>query len=218
MPYKKKNFTEHRKYLRLDTVFPVQFRLEALDQKSFLSGWLQGFTNNISRGGLCLSINNLDPQAFKLIKEKKSKLSLEIDIPISKNPIPAQTSIVWVREIPTDKCRYLVGLNYEHISAKQNRKLMRYAWMKKLFIPVVLLGAAILVLALGINSYINSQLTRSNQLLVEGLAVVLKDSNLIKQKIGKVSLQRRDFQTKLKWVCCECRIYWQFLGFDPRQP
>ncbi len=198
MTPKKENFTEHRKYLRLDTVFPVQFRLESSDGKTFFSGWLQGFTNNISRGGICLFVNNLDPEFLKLIKEKKSKLSLEIDIPISRKPVPALACVVWIRENITDKCRYLIGLNYEHISAKQNRKLMRYAWLKKLFIPVSLLAIAILALVLGFNSYLNFTLTRGNKLLVERLSSVLKDSNLAKQKIEEITMQRQSFQEKLK--------------------
>jgi len=203
---------EHRKYLRLDTVFPVQFRLEDLDGQTFLSSWLQGFTNNISRGGICLFINNIGPEPLKLIKEKKCKLSLEIDIPISKKAIPAQASIVWFKEtsegkhkpegsgLATDsqshKCQ--VGLNYDRISAKQNNQLMRYAWLKKLFIPAALSALVVVTLILGINSYINLSLTQSNKLLVEKLASVLKDSSLAKQKIEEIAAQRQDLQLKLQ--------------------
>jgi len=51
--------SERRKYIRLDTVLPVQFRLESLDSKQALSPWIQGFTNNIGHGGICLSVNDL---------------------------------------------------------------------------------------------------------------------------------------------------------------
>ncbi|MDP2766041.1 MAG: PilZ domain-containing protein, partial [Candidatus Methanoperedens sp.] len=125
---------ENRKYLRLDTVFPVQFRLQEPEGEVYLSGWLQGFTNNISPGGICLAINNLDAGLFELFKKKNLKLSLEIDIPISRQPIRARASVVWVKDIFTDKHQYLVGVNYDNISAKQNNKFMRYAWLKKLFV------------------------------------------------------------------------------------
>lgn len=189
---------EQRKYLRLDTVFPVQFRLESSDGKTFLSAWLQGFTNNISRGGICLSLNNIASELLKLIKEKKCKISVEIDIPISKKSIPAQTSIIWIKEDLQDNRKLTIGLNYEHISAKQNNKLIRYAWMKKLFIPLSLSVVALLALTLGINSYLNYQLTRSNKELIEKLSIVLKDSSLAKQKIEEIIMQRQDFQAKLK--------------------
>ncbi|MDP2927262.1 MAG: PilZ domain-containing protein [Candidatus Omnitrophota bacterium] len=200
MPHKNEKLipAEHRKYLRLDTVFPVQFRLEEPEGGVFLSDWLQGFTNNISRGGICLAINNLDPELFELLKKKNIKLSLEIDIPISRKPIPARASIVWVKDILKDKHQYLIGINYDYISAKQNNKLMRYAWLKKLFVPVALALVVILSVGLGANSYLNFKLTQGNKLLIEKLAVVLKDSSLAKQKIEEVIAQRKSFVSKLR--------------------
>ena len=188
---------EHRKYLRLDTVFPVQFRLENPDGEVLLSGWLQGFTNNISQGGICLAINNLDPQLFELLKEKNIKLSLEIDIPVSRKPIPARASIVWVKDIFGDKHQYLVGIKYDYIPVKQNNKLMRYAWLKKLFVPVALGLVVILAVGLGTNSYLNFKLTQGNKLLIEKLVMVLKDSSLAKQKIEEVTAQRQNLLLQL---------------------
>jgi hypothetical protein len=189
---------EKRRYLRLDSVFPVQFRLETPDGENFLSDWLQGFTNNISREGICISINNLDRQLLKLLEEKKAKLSLEIDILISSKPIFAKASVVWVKGIVGDTRQYLVGVNYEHISKKQNSMLMRYVWLKKLIAPVSLALVVILTLILGINSWVNIKLTRGNKLLIEQLVLVLKDSNLAKQKVAEVVVQRENLQSKLK--------------------
>jgi len=189
---------ELRKYLRLDTVFPVQFRLEEPKGEVYLSGWLQGFTNNISPGGICLAINNLDPRFIEPLKRKNIKLSVEIDIPVSRQPIYARASVVWVKDIFTDKHQYLVGINYDNISAKQNKKFMRYAWLKKLFVPVVLALVVILASCLGANSYLNFKLTQSNKLLIEKLAMALKDSSLAKQKMEDLAIQRKNFVSKLK--------------------
>ncbi|MBU4303784.1 MAG: PilZ domain-containing protein [Candidatus Omnitrophica bacterium] len=189
---------ENRKYLRLDTVFPVQFRLEEPEGEVFLSGWLQGFTNNISRGGICLIINNLDAELLELFKKKEIKLSLQIDIPVSSKPIPARASIIWVKDVSGDKHQYLVGINYDDIPAEQNNKLMRYAWLKKLFVPAVLALVVILAVSLGANSYSNFKLIQGNKLLIEKLAIVLNDSSLAKQKIEEVAAQRKSFESKLK--------------------
>ncbi|MDD5129749.1 MAG: PilZ domain-containing protein [Candidatus Omnitrophica bacterium] len=189
---------EHRKYLRLDTVFPVQFRLQEPQGDVFLSGWIQGFTNNISRGGICLAINNLDPELFELFKKKYVKLSLEIDIPISRKPICARASIVWAKDIFGDKHQYLVGVNYDSIPARLNNKLMRYAWFKKLFVPAALALVIILGAGLGVNSYLNFKLTQGNKLLIEKLATVLKDSSQTKQKITNIATQRKSFAAKLR--------------------
>jgi hypothetical protein len=200
MLYKNKKLipVEHRKYLRLDTVLPVQFRLEESEAKTSLSVWLQGFTNNISRGGICLAINNLDPNLFELLKKINVKLSLEIDIPISRKTIPACASIVWVKEILGEKHQYLVGVSYDSICAKQNSLLLRYAWLKKLFVPVVLALIIVLTAGLGLNSYLNYKLTQGNKLLIERLTTVLIDSSQAKQKIKEVIAQREVFAAELK--------------------
>ncbi len=189
---------EHRKYLRLDTVLPVQFRLEGEAEEIFISAWLQGFTNNIGRGGICLAINTLDQRLFDLLAQKKVKLSLEIDLPVSRKPICAKASVVWAKEIFGDKHQYLVGIHYEQILASQNFRLMRYAWIKKLFVPVVLALVLILGLGLGINSYLSFKLTRHNKLLIEKLGEVLEASSTAKQKVEEVVVQRQYFQAKLK--------------------
>ncbi|MDD5097912.1 MAG: PilZ domain-containing protein [Candidatus Omnitrophica bacterium] len=195
---KKQVIPEQRRYLRLNTIFPVQFRLESIDEESFLSGWLQGFTNNISRGGICLCVNNLDPSFLKLLEEKKAKLLLEINLSISRKPIPASAKIAWVRDICGDMRQHLIGLSYERISAQENNKLLRYAKIKKLFAPLALALILALGLALGTNSFFNAKLTRSNKLLIEKLVSVIKDSTVANQKVKEVIVERQDLQLKLK--------------------
>ena len=189
---------EQRKYLRLNTIFPVQFRLESMDGEIFISDWLQGFTNNISREGICLCVNNLDISSLKLFEEKKVKLLLEINLSMSKKPISASAKIAWVKEMRPDMHQHLIGLNYECISAQQNNKLLRYARAKKLFAPLALSLIIILAIALGANSFLNIKLTRSNKLLVEELVSVIKDSNVANQKVKDAIIQRQDLQSKLK--------------------
>jgi len=189
---------ELRKYLRLDTIFPVQFRLESIDGECFLSDWLQGFTNNISRGGICLCVNNLDSSFLKLLEEGKAKLLLEINLSISRKPIPASAKIAWVRDICGDMRQHLIGLSYERISAQENNKLLRYAKIKKLFAPLALSLILSLALALGVNSFSNTKLTRSNKLLIEKLVNVIKDSTVANQKVKNVITERQDLQLKLK--------------------
>ncbi|MDO9573298.1 MAG: PilZ domain-containing protein [Candidatus Omnitrophota bacterium] len=189
---------EQRKYLRLNTIFPVQFRLESIDGEIFISDWLQGFTNNISREGICLCVNNLELSFLKLFEEKKVKLLLEINLSMSKKPISASAKIAWVKEMRLDMHQHLIGLSYERISAEQNNKLLRYARAKKLFAPLALSLIIILALALGANSFLNIKLTRSNKLLVEELVSVIKDSNVANQKVKDAITQRQDLQLKLK--------------------
>ncbi len=189
---------EHRKYLRLDTVFPVQFRLEGAGKNVYLSEWLQGFTNNISRGGICLAVNYLDPELFELIKARKVRLSLEIDIPISKKPVPARASIIWVQETFGNKHQYLIGISYEEIPPDKINQLMRYGWFKKLFTPAALALVVILAALFGSNSYVNYKLIQNNKQLIARLSAVLQETDLAKQKSRQAAAQSESFALKLK--------------------
>ena len=189
---------ERRKYIRLDTVFPVQFRLVSLDGKHFFSDGLEGFTNNVGKGGICLSVNNLNPELARLLKERQAKLSLGIEMPIFLEPVSALTKVAWIRDISGAPGKYLIGLNYEEINPLENKRIMRYAWTKKLFIPVTLSIILILALGFGLNSYINVKLIKGNKALVEQLIKIVQESSIAKQKIKEISKEREDLQIKIQ--------------------
>ncbi|MDD5196698.1 MAG: PilZ domain-containing protein [Candidatus Omnitrophota bacterium] len=189
---------EKRQYLRLDTVFPVQFRLVALDGTSLLSDWLQGFTNNLSKGGICLCVNNLPSELAQLLKERKVKLSLEIDLPITRKPIVALAAPAWIKDALEGTPKCYVGLSYEKIDAAQNNKLMRYARGKKLLVPVGLGIIIFLGLILVLNNLINMKLIEGNKLLVQRLVNVIQEADVARQKIKDVSKERGDLEKKIQ--------------------
>jgi hypothetical protein len=189
---------ERRRYIRLDSVFPVSFKLLSLDGKEFLSDWLQGFTNNISKVGICLEVNKLNPDFANLIKNRQAKLSLDIEMPLAKTPVPALASIAWVKELVATPGRHLIGLSYDEINPRHNRRIMRYAWIKKLFAPVAL--AVILILGLGFaaNTFISIKLIKGNKALVEQLVKILQESSVAKQKVKEIAQDREDLQLKIQ--------------------
>lgn len=182
----------------MDSVFPVQLRLATLDEKNFLSDWLQGFTNNIGKGGLCLSINNLNPQWAGLLKAKNIKLFLNIEVPLTKGVVSALAKIAWIREISGRPGKYLVGLNYEMINPQENSKIMRYAYFKKLFAPATLGIIILLGLALLVNGFINIKLSKANKSLVEQLVKIVQESSIAKQKVKQISGERGSLQAKIQ--------------------
>jgi len=189
---------EQRQYVRLDTVFSVQFRLVSLDGKSNLTGWLQGFTNNLSKGGICLCVNNLEPQLAQLIKEHKAKVSLAIDLPISRKPVGALSYFSWIREEIACPGKYYIGLHYELIDAVANKRLMRYARGKKLFIPVVLTTIVLLAMGLALNSVVNNKLEERNRRLVGELSVVIRETEEIKQQINGINREKESLQSNIQ--------------------
>ncbi len=189
---------EQRRYLRLDTVLPVQIRLESLDGSKFLSGWLQGFTSNLSQGGICLSINNLEASLIEVVENRQARISLRIEVPSFKRPISARGRITWVKKslgLP-DKC--LIGISYEDINPAHNRIIMRYAWARKALIPLVSGVVVFLSLFVVANSLINIKLTQGNKALIFQLSKVIEESGLIKSDIAKISREKEEFAVRMQ--------------------
>lgn len=189
---------ERREYIRLDSVFPVQFKLLGMDTQEALSPWLQGFTNNISKGGLCLVVNNLDRALAVFVREQKAKLALGIEMPFSKKPIEAVARIAWVQEDREQPDKYYIGLSYERIPPSGSLQIIRYARAKKLFVPVVLSLIVALGIGFGVDSYVNVKLIRGNRSLVEHLVKILQESSVAKQKIKEISREKDELQVKME--------------------
>ena len=188
----------HRQYIRLDSVFPVQFRILSLDGQKVLSDWLQGFTNNISKGGICLAVNNLKPELAKVIKDRQVKLSLDIEMPLAAAGVPASARVAWVKDITGQPNKYLIGLSYAEIASLANSRIIRYAMAKRLFVPVSVTIIIILALGFVIGSYINVRLIKGNKALVEQLVKILQESSIAKQTIKAINKEREGLQLKMQ--------------------
>ncbi|MGE5197558.1 MAG: PilZ domain-containing protein, partial [Deltaproteobacteria bacterium] len=200
MPAKKEiPFPERRKYVRLDSVFPVQFRLLEPDGNNFLSDWIQGFTSNIGSGGICLEVNKLKPEVLQAIRSRQARFALEIEMPLGAHPVKAKTSIVWVKDDPDEPGgRCIIGLAYENIDPAQNHRIVRYALTKKLVAPLALAFGLIFAAGFGINTYYNFKLIEGNRALVTKLLGVLQDSALAKQKMTQIIQDKEGLQLKLQ--------------------
>lgn len=189
---------EHRHYVRLDTVFPVQFRLVTIDGKINLSDWLQGFTSDLSKGGICLCMHNFAPNFVQLIKEHKVKVSLAIEIPFLRKPINALALPVWLREETGAGNKCYIGVSYEKIDTLSNNRLMSYARGKKLFVPVVLGTIILLIGLLALNTFSNMKLTEKNRALIRELTAVIRESRAIRQEISGISKEKKLLESDIQ--------------------
>lgn len=189
---------ERRNYVRLDSVFPVSFKLINPGDNSELSEWMQGFTNNVGKGGLCLAVNNLKPYLASLIRAKQAKLVLNIEMPLGKIPVQALAGIAWVKEIPEEPEKLLIGLHYEEIVPQHNLRIMRYAVTKRMFVPALV--SAIFILGIGflVNGYFNFKLIQGNKTLVKQLITIIQETVTAKQKIGQIDKEKKDFELKIQ--------------------
>lgn len=189
---------ERRRYIRLASVFPVQFRLIASEDGHFLSEELQGFTNNIGKGGICLVINELASELANLLRNHQAKLSLNIEIPLSRRLVSARAAVAWMSQAADTPGKYFVGLSYEEINPADNKRIMRYAWAKKLFLPVVLTIIIVLGLGLGVNTFISVKLIKGNKALLEQLVGIVQESSVAKQKVKEITRERETLQLKIQ--------------------
>jgi PilZ domain len=189
---------ERRKYIRLDSVFPVSFQLLSLDGRQIFSEWIQGFTNNIGRGGICLAINQLAPDLAKILKNAEAKVSLKIEMPLNREPVAAVAKVSWIKDPIGPSHKYLVGLTYEQINPAQNNKIMRYARMRKLFVPVALGIIFVVGFGFSLNTYINIKLIRGNKALVEQLVKIIQESSVAKQKIKMIAREKEELQLRIQ--------------------
>jgi hypothetical protein len=189
---------EQRKFIRLDSVLPVQFRLLALDGQRALSGWQQGFTNNIGRSGIALTVNNLNPELAEIVKQKKAKLALDLEIPITRKIVSAKAGIVWVQALREGENNYLMGLLYEAINSEQNNMVMRYVLAKK-YAPSIFIALLVALTAVVLTGgYFNQKLSENNKDLVGQLVGVLQDSSQARQQIKDIAKEKNGLELKIQ--------------------
>ncbi|MCX5711296.1 MAG: PilZ domain-containing protein [Candidatus Omnitrophica bacterium] len=188
---------ERREYLRLDTVFPVQFRLESHDGKTFFTNWLQGFTCDVGKGGICLSVNNFSPEQAGMLKGAKARIALEIEMPFAKRPVRARGAVAWVHEVTGESNKYRIGLKYEQIDINQSRQIMRYAWARKLFVPVAIGAIMLLGISLALGLYFNMKLDEGNRALVENLVHVSRDLDISREKLTQINVEKEGLSLKI---------------------
>lgn len=189
--------SERRKYIRLDTVFPVRFRLLGLGSAEYLSDCLQGFTSNVGKGGICLEAFNLNDDLVQKLKDKSAKLDLKLEMPLARRTISAIATVAWVKQADPIEKKYLVGLIYEQIDSQQNNWFMRYAWSKKIFFPTALALIIIFALIIAANSYVSMRLIKGNKALVEQLINIVQESSIAKQKVKRINKEKEDLELKI---------------------
>jgi|GEM_PF-745420 len=119
---------EHRKYIRLNAVFPVEFQFIDSETSSSISDIKQGFTRDVSKSGICLEINNLEEGLEQVIKEGRAKIDLRLHIPLSMPETKAIAKIAWHEKIKSGyPNKYLIGLSFLQIDPKDRNRIYFHA-------------------------------------------------------------------------------------------
>ena len=189
---------ERRHYIRLDNVLPVKFRLVDAQTREFSSGWLQGFTRNFSKGGICLEVIDLPADIVELLQLKKVELSMDIELSFTAKRISSLSKVAWVREPAGVNDKFLLGLIYTKIDPKAGNFLMQYVRMKRTYLPALFSIITILAIGLAVSGLLNFKLIEGNKQLVAQLVKIVQESGIAKQEVKGIARQRQKLQLEIQ--------------------
>jgi len=153
MAYDKKESDNRRKYLRLDTIFPVEFQVVGRERREPLSEMKEGFTQNIGKGGMGIFARTLkehDKEIFNFVPHE-TKLRLIINIPLDKEPVESYATVEWAERQPGPILdTYFFGVSYDLINEIEYDRIVNYTkWLRLkprlIFLAIVTLALAFLL-------------------------------------------------------------------------
>ena len=144
-----KKDSERRQYLRLESAFPIEFQLVDPNDRTAVSDLKEGFTRNVGKGGMGIfakTLKDQDKKTFGFIPGK-TKLKLNINIPLDSDPIESFATVEWLEKSPGPIVdTYSFGVSYDFINEIDYDRIMKYVkWLqmkpKIIFLALVLLSA-----------------------------------------------------------------------------
>ncbi len=193
----KKDHVEKRKFIRVNTIFPVEFRLVNNANRP-ISGWMQGFSRDVGKGGICLFINVISWIFWDKIKNNKGRLELVIHLPFSSNTIHTYAYIAWAEKSKDKKVgKFYVGLSFLDIIVKDRWRLIKFACWKNI-IPKIVVTAFIVLLGLfSFSIYNHNKVVKNNQKVVKELTEVLEELDIKRQFLAQNRVVSRILQKRI---------------------
>jgi len=168
-----------RKYIRIPTILPVEFFITDANNKK-ITPWLQGFTCDIGKGGICLSVNDLWWGFWKKARERNCQFFLKINFPFKRKPIFLKTKANWFNKKDLgDFKQYVIGLEFLEKNSKEEYSLFRYAAVKK-SIPFLVIGfiAVLAIFAFSLNKKANILIQKNRKLVNSYVGMISEESQL----------------------------------------
>lgn len=183
----------------MDTVIPVEIEACRDPGKDPASPILQGFTRDISAGGMCIEVKSLNPETEKIRLDPGSVLSISIDPPFSRHAIKALARVAWMRrQAQPLPARILIGIAYTRIDDKAQQRLFKYA-NRLVWLPRLAAVAGLLMLGLLIGLFVNNQkLVSENRALVTRLVEGAEKKSFVASELYEIQKKKSTFETDLK--------------------
>lgn len=189
---------ERRQFVRLPYVLPVEFYLVSGEHNQRLSDLIQGFTRNVSRGGLCLEVNNLKERLALLGLSGKAKLLLYINLPFSHHPVEIYGQLIWVKKANAYPHKFLLGVSYLNPALPEAARPIRFARSIRYFNRIIAVFIILLFLGLASVASSNVVLRKTNKKLVEKLVKISEEGSKVSQKIFHLEDLKEVLEAKLK--------------------
>lgn len=148
---------DRRNYIRLKSVFPIEFSIVRLQGDLPGIDWEQGYTQNVSKGGICLETSHVSESTLRYLEKEHIFLEIRLLMPLHRDPIRAVTQVAWFRkDSDTNPPHYLVGLEFRSIAKYNIKRLMSHAQWFRISSKTAILAAMLLfmtLIATGLYSY-----------------------------------------------------------------
>lgn len=165
---------ERRQYSRIDSIFPVEFQVVD-EQHQPTSVWYQAFSQDISQGGICFTVNQISETEVECLRKPQSQLLLQIHSPFTSKSFLAYARVAWMKktkDMPLPQ--YLIGLQFTRINTSQIKHFLTYVRLRKMLWHTLKLLIIGLLVALGIVLVKNYQLQSRNIALLQDYSLLLE--------------------------------------------
>lgn len=180
-------------------MFPVEFELRPEDGAPASSGFLQGFTRDISQGGLCVELKSFGPQTEEALARPGASLKLVINPTFSRHPIEAEGRVAWLhKEESAFAPKWLIGVAYTQIDPAAQNRLLRFAH-RQVWLPRLVWAAAVLMLGLiAFLSVREQELLRENRELVRSLVESAEKRSTVSDDLQSLKDRRQSLEGDLR--------------------
>ncbi len=188
-------FTDKRKYIRLKSIFPVEFRIVG----SAGSSWQQGYTCNVSEGGIAFETVHLDAAVLHQVGKPDVEVEVSMRIPLYRPPVKAKAKIVWFRHLDRKNApHYMLGLQFTEIAYADCDRMLSQARVLSLSTHLLALTALVLFLGFVIVGFYNYRLRADNEKLVDYLAQAQQEETRIRDAIGEIDREKKMLSDQMK--------------------
>lgn len=182
-----KNLSERRKYIRLNSVFPVELYIPDTRHEG-RPRLVQGFTRDVSLGGICLTVNDPDTALLSKLKDGDTLFDIHINMPVTHKPVEASARVAWHEVVKGHRHNALhLGLSYERITPRDKQRIMNAARRIKWLPKIAILFIICLACLLGYSQYTTAILVEKNRALIRDFHNAREISEAYKRSSARVS-------------------------------